>query len=271
MEISAKFVAPLALIGCLTMLAACSPVTTKEGTEQWNAVSAMARTSPQLAQNDGRLSARCGAANAVREFSNATVAEDRTVYRIQRGDKLHLSFYRNGELDRYVEVRPDGRFTIEPYGDVAAAGLTPAQLAQKLDVVFSEDLFEPSATVSVIDSPFRKVFVGGQVNYPGMVALKPAMTATQAIISTGWLRDDARADQIVLIRRDACGDAYGTFIQVANAVSQSTGHRVEDVSLLPNDIIVVPRSTIGELNLFVKQYIRDMLPVQPYLSVGPPF
>jgi protein involved in polysaccharide export with SLBB domain len=271
MEISTKFMAPLALIGCLTMVAACSTVSTKEGTEHWDEVSAMGKTSPQLAENEGRLSARCGAANAAREFSNATAVEDRTVYRIQRGDKLHLAFYRNGELDRYVEVRPDGRFTIEPYGDVAVAGFTPAQLAQKLDVVFSEDLFEPNATVSVIDSPFRKVFVGGQVNFPGMLPLKPAMTATQAIISTGWFKDDARADQIVLIRRDACGDAYGTFIQVANAVSQSTDHRVQDVSLLPNDIIVVPRSAVGNLDLFIKQYVRDALPIQPYLSVGPPF
>jgi polysaccharide export outer membrane protein len=104
-----------------------------------------------------------------------------------------------------------------------------------------------------------------------MLPLKPAMTATQAIISTGWFKDDARADQIVLIRRDACGDAYGTFIQVANAVSQSTDHRVQDVSLLPNDIIVVPRSAVGNLDLFIKQYVRDALPIQPYLSVGPPF
>jgi hypothetical protein len=34
---------------------------------------------------------------------------------------------------------------------------------------------------------------------------------------------------------------------------------------------VVPRSAVGKLDLFVKQYIRDTLPVQPYLSVGPPF
>lgn len=271
MRIFAKLVAPIALIGGLAMMAGCSPVTTSEGAEHWKAVSAMAGTSPQIAQNDGRLKVRCGAANAAREFSNATVPEDRTVYRIQRGDKLRLSFYRNGEFDRDVAVRPDGRFTIEPFGDVAAAGLTPAQLAQKLDVVFSEDLIEPSATVSVIESPFRKIFVGGQVNYPGLVDLRPGMTATQAIISTGWLRDDARADQIVLIRRDACGQAYGTFIQVANAVSQSSDHHVQDVALLPNDIIVVPRSTIGKVDLFVKQYIRDTLPIEPYLSIGPPF
>ena len=85
------------------------------------------------------------------------------------------------------------------------------------------------------------------------------------------MRDDARADQIVLIRRDACGHAYGTFIQVANAVSQSSANYVQDVALLPDDIIVVPRSTIGNMDLFVKQYIRDMWPVEPYLSLGPTF
>ena len=34
---------------------------------------------------------------------------------------------------------------------------------------------------------------------------------------------------------------------------------------------MVPRSTVGQLDLWVKQYIRDMLPVQPYLSIGPNF
>jgi uncharacterized protein involved in tolerance to divalent cations len=45
MEISTKFMAPLALIGCLTMVAACSTVSTKEGTEHWDEVSAMGKTS----------------------------------------------------------------------------------------------------------------------------------------------------------------------------------------------------------------------------------
>jgi protein involved in polysaccharide export with SLBB domain len=269
MRMSENFVAAWAVAAGL-MLAGCAPVATNEGAEQWRPVSAMAGTSPQLAQSEGRLARQCGGANGAREYTNATLGEERTVYRIQRGDKLHLTFYRNGELDRYVVVRPDGRFTIEPFGDVLAAGLTPAQLAQKLDAIFSEALYEPSAAVSVIDSPFRKVFVGGQVNYPGAVNLRPGMTATQAIISTGWFRDDARYDQIVLIRRDACGEAYGTFIQVAKAVAQASDNHLQDVALLPNDIIVVPRTTIGNLNLFVKQYIRGMLPMEPYLSLGPP-
>lgn len=271
MRTVAKALAMFGTAGCLATLIACAPVTTNEGSERWNRVSTMANTSPQAAENAGQLSRTCDRANGPHPFSNAGVVQDRTVYLIQRGDKLHLSFYRNEEFDRDVQVRPDGRFTIPPFGDVSAVGLTPVQLGQNLDGIFSEVLYDPGATVQVMDSPFRKVFVGGQVNYPGMVGLRPGMTATQAIIATGWMRDDARYDQIVLIRRDACGDPYGTFIQVANAVSQGSDHHVQDIALLPNDIIVVPRSTIGNLDLFVKQYIRDLLPVEPYLSIGPPF
>ena len=271
MGMFAKPMAAFGLTSCLAVLIGCASSTTNEGAERWNAVSTMANASPQIAENADQLGGKCRAANGSRQFSNATVEQDRNVYRIQRGDKLHLAFYRNGEFDRDVAVRPDGRFTIEPFGDASAVGLTPGELAQKLDVIFSETLYDPGATVQVTDSPFRQVFVGGQVNYPGMVALKPGMTASQAIIATGWMRDDARYDQIVLIRRDACGEPYGTFIQVSNAVRQDSDHHVQDLALLPNDIIVVPRSTVGQLDLWVKQYIRDMLPVQPYLSIGPTF
>lgn len=271
MGISAKELTMLGLAGYLATLIGCAPVTTSEGAERWNRISAMTDASPQIAENSDQLKGKCHGTNGPRQFSNATVTQDRTVYRIERGDKLGLSFYRNGEFNRDVQVRPDGKFTIEPFGDVSAAGLTPVQLAQKLDVILSEVLYDPGATVQIIDSPFRQVFVGGQVNYPGIVPLKPGMTATQAIIATGWMRDDARDDQIVLIRRDACGEPYGTFIQVANAVSQDSDHHVQDLALLPNDIIVVPRSTVGKMDLFIKQYVRDMLPVQPYLSLGPTF
>jgi hypothetical protein len=101
MGISAKVMALLAISGGL-MLAGCGPTATSSGAEHWNAVSAMVNTSPQLAERKGELNGRCGGAGGTRDFSNASVEQDRTVYRIERGDKLHLSFYRNSEFDRYA-------------------------------------------------------------------------------------------------------------------------------------------------------------------------
>jgi len=35
---------------------------------------------------------------------------------------------------------------------------------------------------------------------------------------------------------------------------------------MPHDTIVVARGKLANAGLFIKQYIRDMLPIQPYLS-----
>jgi hypothetical protein len=41
-----------------------------------------------------------------------------------------------------------------------------------------------------------------------------------------------------------------------------------DVDLKSGDVVLVPMSGIAKLNLWVKQYIRDVLPVQTQGSVG---
>ena len=90
------------------------------------------------------------------------------------------------------------------------------------------------------------------------------MTALQAIASAGGHTDEASMSDVVLIRRDACGRADGSKLDLASATA--TPDKGEDVLLMPHDTLVVPRSKIANMDLFVKQYIRDLLPVQPYLS-----
>ena len=56
-------------------------------------------------------------------------------YRIVPGDRLLLDFGRrpDGALDaREARVRPDGRITVFPAGDVVAAGLTPMELQRNI-------------------------------------------------------------------------------------------------------------------------------------------
>jgi protein involved in polysaccharide export with SLBB domain len=116
--------------------------------------------------------------------------------------------------------------------------------------------------------PSRQVFVEGQVNHPGSFSLQPGMTALQAIANAGGQTDEADLNSVVLIRRDACGRPDGSKLELASATKSPEGGA--DVMLMPHDTIVVPRSTISNVDLFVKQYIRDVLPVQPYISAPVP-
>ena len=188
-------------------------------------------------------------------------------YLIQPGDQLSLEFYLSPEFNDEVTVRTDGKVTLRAIGDIKAWGLTPAQLAQELDKGYMSELRSPDAVVHVKNMPNRQVYVQGQVNKPGAFPLDTGMTAVQAVSAAGGLTDQA-SDNAVLIRRDYCGEPSGVKIDLANAMDHP--EKGADAVLMPRDVIVVPRSTIANVDLFVKQYIQGILPVPPYMSFPGP-
>ena len=245
----------LIAILCVVALAACSTQSNSRGDVGTRGdPQRTASLNPELCmQSDASL-------------QNASL--DSRGYRIQSGDQLAIDFYLNSEFNDNVSVQPDGRVVLRLVGPLQAAGLSPGQLAHEINQAYSKELKNPSATVHVQNMPNRQVFVQGQVNHPGAFTLQPGMTALQAIANAGGQTDDAELANVILIRRDACGRADGSKLDLASATD--TPDKGEDVALMPRDTIVVPRSKIANADLFVKQYIRDLLPVQPYLSPGIP-
>lgn len=188
-------------------------------------------------------------------------------YVIRPGDQLQLDFYLNSEFNREVTVRPDGAISLDLVGSVPAADKTPEQLASVLDQAYSQELRNPGVSVRLKNSPTWRVYVQGQVAHAGAFELQPGMTAMQAIADAGGVTDSAGPGEAVLIRRDACGNAQGMKVNLKAADSGATGKGIEDVALMPSDVIVVPRSAIANLDLFVKQYVKDLIPIEPYLPI----
>jgi polysaccharide export outer membrane protein len=209
------------------------------------------------------LSAEQCVANA--EIERAAAADDR--YVIQPGDNLAIDFYLSPEFNEQVTVRPDGRVTLRMVGDMQAAGLTPAALGNQIDHDYLTELKSPEAVVHVTNMPGRQIYVQGQVTKPGAFPLDSGMTALAAISEAGGVTKDAN-DTVVLIRRDACGIPHAIKLNLAAATEHPDGQ--EDAALMPHDILVVPRSTIANMDLWVDHYIRGLLPVQPYLGMTPP-
>ena len=214
---------------------------------------------------DDSMSPEQCAANAA-SFQEASYVDHS--YRIQSGDQLVVDFYLNSEFNDTVLVQPDGKVILRLVGPLKASGMTPGQLADEIDSAYAKELKNPGATVHVQGMPSRQIFVQGQVKNPGSFALQPGETALQALATAGGVTDAAAAKNVVLIRRDACGRAEGSRLDLASAID-SPGNG-EDVLLLPRDTLVVPRSKIANMNLWVQQYIRGMLPVDPYLSAPIP-
>ncbi len=208
---------------------------------------------------------QCAAGSQIQQVA-AMSAPDGS-YLIQPGDQLTIEFYLDPEFNDDVTVRPDGQITLRIVGDLKAWGLTPAQLAVNLDHAYSSELRSPDAVVHVKNMPNRQVYVEGQVLKPGAFPLEGGMTTLQAISEAGGLTDEA-ASHAVLIRRDACGQPSGINIEVKGAMNHPEND--QDLALMPRDVIVVPRSKISNIDLFVKQYIQGLIPIPPYLSFPGP-
>lgn len=180
-----------------------------------------------------------------------------TPYLVKVGDNLDIRFYKTPELNVEVPVRSDGKISLELLGDVRAAGLTPDELSRDLMKRYAKELTDPRVTV-IVRGFGGDITVSGEVKKPTAVAYANGMTVLQAVGVAGGFADSARLTNVVLIRHDG-GEYRGYVMDVQKAM---TGEDLAaDVPLWPSDIIVVPRSRVANVNLFVKQYIRDNMPI----------
>jgi protein involved in polysaccharide export with SLBB domain len=180
-------------------------------------------------------------------------------YAIHAGDKLDIKFFYNKELNESVTVRPDGRISLQLIHDVQAASLSPDEFSAVLEEKYGEHIVDPEISVIVRSFDTRKVFVDGQVGKPGMIEMSQYMTVMQAIASAGGLRDTALKDDVVLIRRNYLNKPFVITVDV-DAIQDGTDVS-QDIALQPYDILFVPKSTVANLNTWVDQYIRRMIPI----------
>jgi protein involved in polysaccharide export with SLBB domain len=180
-------------------------------------------------------------------------------YVIQVGDELAIKFYTNPELNEDVKVRPDGKISLQLIDDVQAAGLTPMQLDAEVTKRYTGELADPNVSVILRVTGAELVYNNGEVGHQGPLPLVGGMTLYQAIQGAGGFLDTAHRQQVILIRKGPDGKPYGRAIDVR--LIQAGESPESDIPMRPLDMVFVPKSKIANVGLFVKQYIRDALPL----------
>lgn len=184
---------------------------------------------------------------------------DEYSYRLAPGDLIDVKFPYHPEENERVPVRPDGRIGLQVIGDVMAAGLTVKELEQVVVDKSSKTLRDPVVSIVIAQLAEHKVYVGGQVAKPGFVPYREGMTPLQAIVERGGFVDDANTDEILYISR--VGNAVQS--QRLDLEAVMDGESSEQIVMSPDDIIIVPRTFIGEADVWVDQWIRGLLPTVP--------
>jgi protein involved in polysaccharide export with SLBB domain len=180
------------------------------------------------------------------------------IYIILPGDTLQIRYTFHPEMNQDAAVQPDGKITASLLGPIAVGGLTTTRVGQVIAEKASEQLRDPEVVVNITRFAERNIYVGGEVKKEGMVRYRKGLSPLQAIIAAGGLTDSARADSVILVRRTGNSDEE-TISRKLNLV-ESVADGKEMLFLAPEDIVYVPRTSIAEANIWVRQHITDLFP-----------
>lgn len=158
-------------------------------------------------------------------------------YRIQPGDVLSVSVWKESDLQSDVFVRPDGGLSFPLAGDIPAAGHSVEEVRAIIDKRLRKVISDPEVTVSVKQIGGNLIYVVGKVNKPGNFALNGPIDVMQALSMAGGTTPFAALNDIRVIRHDATGQSSIPFryhdIEKGRSLDQN-------IVLHSGDTVVVP-------------------------------
>lgn len=158
-------------------------------------------------------------------------------YVIGADDVMSVVFWRDKELSADVTVRPDGKISLPLLNEIQAAGLTPAQLKDRIAEEAKKYVEDPTVTVEVKAINSRKVFITGEVRKPGPYPITGSMTVLQLLSLAGGLGDYAKAEKIVIYRTEG-GKPVSFKFNYKEVLNQQK--LAQNIELKPGDTVAVP-------------------------------
>jgi polysaccharide biosynthesis/export protein len=157
-------------------------------------------------------------------------------YVIGADDVLLVSVWKEPDLTITLPVRPDGNISLPLLNDVAAAGLSPTQLAASITEKLKKYVADPRVTVIVTQINSQKVYVTGEVLHTGAIQLLPNMTVLQALADAGFTQF-ANTKGIYVLREEN-GRQQKIPVNYKRLIK---GQAIDqNIILKPGDTIVVP-------------------------------
>lgn len=207
------------------------------------------------------------------EEINATLSDVRTS--VEVGDAVNVAFPYRTDWNHTSRVMEDGYASFYLVGEVKVRGLSISSLNERLseryDRIREGESVALTASIGSADGAAtdtsNSVFVVGEVNTPGAVAVSGrALTLIEAISAAGGhLKATANLSNTILIRRIRGTNEMRSWRLDAN-IYEWGQHPA--IFLQSRDVIFVPNTAIDDVDMFVDQWIRQMIPL-PTLPLAP--
>jgi polysaccharide export outer membrane protein len=153
------------------------------------------------------------------------------------GDVLRFSFAGAPEFNQSQKIQPNGKVSLPTVGGVQAAGRSVGSLQASLTSLYESTLNDPTVVVA-LEQPAAVVYVSGEVNTPGKVALDRKLTAFEAVMESGGFSKLANPKEVFVIRTE--GGKQNRY--PLNMKSTLSGFDTQPFYLRPFDVVYVQRS-----------------------------
>jgi polysaccharide export outer membrane protein len=161
----------------------------------------------------------------------------RETYRLQPGDVLEISVWKEQDLQREVLIRPDGSFTFPLAGEVDARGKSVDNVRSLLVERLQKYLPTPVVTVAVKQIGGNRIYVVGKVLHAGDFPLSNSLDVMQAISLAGGTTPYAAVNDIVILRRQNGRQQAFSFHYSDVARGRNLS---QNIQLESGDTVVVP-------------------------------
>jgi len=174
--------------------------------------------------------------------SSVSLAQDKNAehlagYKIQPGDILSISVWREPDMQLEVLVKPDGRFSIPLAGEISALGKTTQQLQKEVAIGLVKYMPDLSVNVAVKQPTGNKIYVIGKVNKPGEFIMNRQLDVMQALSVAGGTSKFASLDDIRILRRQ--NNKQKVFQFEYSSVEEGE-NLSQNILLQSGDVVVVP-------------------------------
>lgn len=159
-------------------------------------------------------------------------------YRIQAGDILAVSVWKEPDLQGEVLVRSDGGLSFPLTGDIVASGMTIEELRREITKRLEEYVPDAAVTVALKASGSSRIYVLGKVNRPGEFPFGKPIDVMQAISLAGGMTPYASPNSTHILRRKSGGHLDSIPFRYSD-VEQGKGLE-QNILLRGGDTVVVP-------------------------------
>jgi len=176
------------------------------------------------------------------------------------GDEISVQVFRNTDLSRDVKIDNSGKISLPLIGLIKASGLTPRELEDALASRLEKYLVNPQVDINVTTMKSRQYNVLGEVMRPGTFPLQRQTLIFEAIANAGGFTNDANKEDALLIR-----SRNGTaVISAVNLDLDENDQNIDFAYLGDRDIIYVPKSTIANVEIFMKRLSNI---IRPFIDI----